>query len=160
MFAAFLPAVSRQALVEMGRQVRRWRIHLRVGGNLADLARWVNPIVRGWMQYYGWFYRTMLHPLLLRCRAGRSCPGSVARRLEHQDSCAHRPADPAGRVGPDGGQARDNLQLLPLLEVYQRWYRPGRGRRFRLLADKGLESTRLALARQSAGQSLVSDDRQ
>ncbi|MBA3527840.1 MAG: group II intron reverse transcriptase/maturase [Propionibacteriaceae bacterium] len=66
MFASFLPAVSREALVEMGRQVRRWRIHLRVGANLADLARWINPIVRGWMQYYGRFYRTMLHPLLLR----------------------------------------------------------------------------------------------
>jgi len=38
MFAAFLPAVSRAALLAMGRQVRRWRIHLRVGANLADLA--------------------------------------------------------------------------------------------------------------------------
>jgi len=66
MFAAFLPAVSRAALVEMGRQVRRWRIHLRVGANLADLARWINPIVRGWMNYYGRLYRTMVHPLLLR----------------------------------------------------------------------------------------------
>ena len=66
MFAAFLPAVSRAALVEMGRQVRRWRLHLRVGANLADLARWMNPIVRGWMQYYGRFYSAMLHPLLLR----------------------------------------------------------------------------------------------
>ncbi len=53
MFAAFLPAVSRAALVAMGRQVRRWRIHLRVGANLADLARWMNPIVRGWMHTTG-----------------------------------------------------------------------------------------------------------
>lgn len=66
MFAAFLPAVSRAALVDMGRQVRRWRLHLRVGENLADLARWLNPIVRGWMQYYGRFYRSLLYPLLRR----------------------------------------------------------------------------------------------
>lgn len=65
-FASFLPAVSRQALVEMGRQVRRWRLHLRVGATLADLARWINPIVRGWMQYYGRFYQTALNPLLNR----------------------------------------------------------------------------------------------
>ncbi|MGV1009587.1 MAG: group II intron reverse transcriptase/maturase [Dermatophilaceae bacterium] len=65
-FPAFLPAVSREALVEMGRQVRRWRIHRRVGSNLADLARWMNPIVRGWMQYYGRFYKTELYPLLQR----------------------------------------------------------------------------------------------
>lgn len=66
MFASFLPAVSRDAVVAMGRQVRRWRIHLRTGGSLADLARWMNPIVRGWMQYYGAFNRTELYPLLRR----------------------------------------------------------------------------------------------
>ena len=44
----------------------RWRVHLKVSSNLDDLARWMNPIVRGWMQYYGRFYRTELHPLLLR----------------------------------------------------------------------------------------------
>ncbi len=66
MFASFLPAVSRDAVVAMGRRVRRWRVHLRTGGGLADLARWMNPIVRGWMQYYGAFNRTELYPLLRR----------------------------------------------------------------------------------------------
>jgi RNA-directed DNA polymerase len=66
LFASFLPAVSRDALVAMGRQVRRWRIHLRTGGSLADLARWMNPIVRGWMQYYGAFNRSQLYPMLRR----------------------------------------------------------------------------------------------
>ena len=65
-FASFLPAVSREALKAMGQRVRRWRIHLQISSNLADLARWMNPIVRGWMQYYGRFYRTELHPLLKR----------------------------------------------------------------------------------------------
>jgi RNA-directed DNA polymerase len=66
MFASFLPAVSRDAVVAMGRQVRGWRLHLRVGADLADLARWMNPIVRGWMQYYGAFNRSELYPLLRR----------------------------------------------------------------------------------------------
>ncbi len=65
-FPSFLPAVSREAPKAMGQQVRRWRIHLHVGSNLADLARWMNPIVRGWIQYYGRFYRTALYPLLKR----------------------------------------------------------------------------------------------
>jgi len=65
-FASFLPAVSREALKAMGQRVRGWRVHLKVSSNLADLARWMNPIVRGWMQYYGRFYRTELHPLLKR----------------------------------------------------------------------------------------------
>jgi RNA-directed DNA polymerase len=50
----------------MGQRVRRWRIHLQISSNLANLARWMNPIVRGWMQYYGRFYRTEMHPLLKR----------------------------------------------------------------------------------------------
>ena len=29
-------------------------------------AEWMNPIIRGWMQYYGKFYRTEMHGLLLR----------------------------------------------------------------------------------------------
>jgi len=65
-FASFLPAVSREALKAMGQRVRGWRVHLKVSSNLADLARWMNPIVRGWMQYYGRFYRSELYPILLR----------------------------------------------------------------------------------------------
>ena len=36
---------------------------------LADLARQVNPVVRGWMQYYGTSYRSALYPLLQRINA-------------------------------------------------------------------------------------------
>jgi RNA-directed DNA polymerase len=29
----------------------------------------INPVIRGWMQYYGAFYRSALHPLLKRINA-------------------------------------------------------------------------------------------
>lgn len=66
MFAAFLPAVSTDALKNMSREVRSWRLHLRTTTDLAELARWINPVIRGWMNYYGRFYRTALNPLLRR----------------------------------------------------------------------------------------------
>jgi RNA-directed DNA polymerase len=66
MFAAFLPAVSKDALKSMSGEVRSWRIHLRTTSDLEELARWVNPIIRGWMTYYGRFYRTGLNGLLRR----------------------------------------------------------------------------------------------
>jgi RNA-directed DNA polymerase len=66
MFAAFLPAVSRDALKQRGTEVRRWRINLRTTTNLAGLAEWMNPVIRGWMTYYGKFYRTELNGLLRR----------------------------------------------------------------------------------------------
>jgi group II intron reverse transcriptase/maturase len=65
-FTGFLPAVSKQALIRMRQQLRRWRLHMRIGLTLAELARTINPIVRGWMQYYGAFYRSALDPLLKR----------------------------------------------------------------------------------------------
>jgi RNA-directed DNA polymerase len=66
MFARFLPAVSRDALKKMGQEVRRWRIHLRTTTDIAVLAEWMNPVIRGWMNYYGKFYRTGLDGLLRR----------------------------------------------------------------------------------------------
>jgi hypothetical protein len=66
MFDAFLPAVGRDALKRMGEDVRAWRIHLRTTRDLAELAGWINPIVRGWTTYYGRFYRSELLSLLRR----------------------------------------------------------------------------------------------
>ena len=68
-FTSFLPAISKDALKQVSRTVRRWRLHLRTGHTLAELAVRINPIVRGWMQYYGAFYRSALHPLLQRINA-------------------------------------------------------------------------------------------
>jgi len=66
MFTAFLPAISTDALKAKSQTVRRWRLHLRTTRNLAELAEWMNPIIRGWMEYYGQFYRTAMNGLLRR----------------------------------------------------------------------------------------------
>jgi group II intron reverse transcriptase/maturase len=50
-FLSFAPAVSKDALKKMGAQVRSWRLHQRTQQSFADLARAINPIVRGWMNY-------------------------------------------------------------------------------------------------------------
>ena len=66
MFSAFLPAVGKDALKRMSEEVRAWRIQQRSGTELEDTAVWVNPVIRGWMTYYGRFYRTALNSLLQR----------------------------------------------------------------------------------------------
>lgn len=68
-FLAFLPAISPQALKKIGRVVRRWRLHRRIFHTFDELARAINPIVAGWMQYYGRFYRSKLSPVLARINA-------------------------------------------------------------------------------------------
>lgn len=68
-FNSFLPAISKAAWKRISAQVRSWRLHRRTTWDLADVARTINPIVRGWMQYYGAFYRSALYPLLSRINA-------------------------------------------------------------------------------------------
>jgi RNA-directed DNA polymerase len=68
-FTNFLPAISKDALKKISGEVRRWRLHRRTRHSFAELARKINPIVRGWMQYYGAFYRSALCPFLARINA-------------------------------------------------------------------------------------------
>ncbi len=65
-FVNFLPAVSDDAKKAMGREIRSWRINRRSDKTLGDLARMFNPIVQGWVNYYGRFYKSMLYPILRR----------------------------------------------------------------------------------------------
>ena len=65
-FVNFLPAVSGTAKKAMGREIRSWRINRRSDKDLSDLAAMFNPIVRGWISYYGRFYKSMLYPTLRR----------------------------------------------------------------------------------------------
>jgi RNA-directed DNA polymerase len=65
-FTSFLPAVSPDALKKMGQVIRRWKLHRRTDLTFTALARMINPVVRGWMRYYGAFYPTALNTLLAR----------------------------------------------------------------------------------------------
>jgi hypothetical protein len=56
---SFLPAISTKAAKAIRRTIREWRMaSTRNNQELEDLARLVNPAVRGWMNYYGRFYRS------------------------------------------------------------------------------------------------------
>ena len=65
-FTGFGPAISDAAMAKLSAEARSWRLHRYVSYTEADLARWINPIVRGWMTYYGQFYRAAMYPLLAR----------------------------------------------------------------------------------------------
>jgi RNA-directed DNA polymerase len=69
MFTGFNPAISKDALNKISAELRSWRLHRYTEVSEADIARRINPIVRGWMNYYGAFYRSALYPLLTRINA-------------------------------------------------------------------------------------------
>jgi RNA-directed DNA polymerase len=66
MFTSFLPAISKDAMKALNREVRGWRLHQHTTWTLGQIARWINPIVRGWLNYYGKFYRSSLYVLCRR----------------------------------------------------------------------------------------------
>jgi RNA-directed DNA polymerase len=68
-FLAFLPAISPQALKKISLHVRRWRLHRWIYHTFKEVARTINPVVAGWMQYYGRFYPSALYRLLARINA-------------------------------------------------------------------------------------------
>ena len=64
MFVGFTPAISPQAAKRIRQRVRRWRLHRLSGRSLEDLAQEVNPVIQGWMNYYGAYQRSALVPIL------------------------------------------------------------------------------------------------
>jgi RNA-directed DNA polymerase len=52
-FVNFTPAISAAASKRIGKQIRAWRLHRRSDLTFQDLAHDINPVVRGWINYYG-----------------------------------------------------------------------------------------------------------
>jgi hypothetical protein len=88
-FTSFLLAMSPEALKAKNADLRKMRIHRRTNLSLDDLARWLNPIVAGWMNYYGRYYRTVMDPLL--------------RRLDHLNAVKNSTAGGLAGRGSSGG---------------------------------------------------------
>jgi RNA-directed DNA polymerase len=62
-FINFSPAVSNAATTKMRQEMRQWCLHLRSDKSLDDLAHMWNPTLRGWINYYGKFYKSALYPV-------------------------------------------------------------------------------------------------
>ena len=62
-FVGFLPAVSNKAAKSLRDLMRSWRLHRQSDKSLLDLSRMFNPIIRGWITYYGSYYKSALYPL-------------------------------------------------------------------------------------------------
>lgn len=63
-FVNFTPAVSNKAKKAMRQVIHDWRMHLKPDVELSDLSRMFNPVIRGWINYYGRFYKSGLYPVL------------------------------------------------------------------------------------------------
>lgn len=63
-FVGFSPAVSKAAMKSMRTLVRRSNVRNRSDLGLNEIADWFNPIIRGWLQYYGRYWPSAMYPVL------------------------------------------------------------------------------------------------
>lgn len=63
-FTSFQPAVSPAALTAMRQMTRQRNVRNRSDLSLEEISRWYNPILRGWLDYYGRYYPTAMLPML------------------------------------------------------------------------------------------------
>ena len=62
-FISFSPAVSKLALKSMRAKTRKTGVRNRTDLQLTDIARWFNPILQGWLNYYGRFRRSAMYAI-------------------------------------------------------------------------------------------------
>lgn len=62
-FVGFAPAVSPKAALAIRQEMRSWQLSRRSDLSLEEIARKVNPAARGWINYYGSYYRSALYGL-------------------------------------------------------------------------------------------------
>lgn len=92
LFISFLPGVSTKAAKSIRATIRSWRLGAtRNNQSLEEIARFVNPFVRGWVNYYGRYYPSALTPVL---RHLERCLVYWVRRkfkrfAEHQRQAVH-----------------------------------------------------------------------
>ena len=65
-FTGFLPAVAPGKLTDMSRKAAAWRLHRRTTSTLDGLAEEVNPVLRGWLNYFTAFYSSAVIPICKR----------------------------------------------------------------------------------------------
>ena len=61
LFVNFTPAVSKVSLKSMRLKIRKLRIRMATELSIAQLAKWLNPMINGWIGYYGKFTRSALY---------------------------------------------------------------------------------------------------
>lgn len=60
LFRSFLPAISDKAIKKIEEKMKELAIHSRTERTLSEIAALCNPMIRGWINHYGKFYKSAL----------------------------------------------------------------------------------------------------
>lgn len=82
--AVFTPAIRPKAIKSIRDTIRSWRLIRRTSESLEQIAKEINPVVRGWIQYYGVYRRSAIGPII------RSVEFALARWAMRKFKTIHR----------------------------------------------------------------------
>lgn len=63
-FLNFLPAISDKAQKAIRKEIRSWKLQLKVDKNIVDIANIFNNKIQGWINYYSHYYKSELYETL------------------------------------------------------------------------------------------------
>ena len=63
-FTSFGPAVGAKSLKKIRQTIRGWNLTRRTDRSLEDIVRMCDPTLRGWLNYYGSFYKSEIYQAL------------------------------------------------------------------------------------------------
>ena len=63
-FVSFSPAISSEAVKSIRAEIRIWKLGRATNKTLEEIAEFINPKVRGWINYYSKYYKSELYPIL------------------------------------------------------------------------------------------------
>lgn len=110
-FVGFTPAISPDAATAIRKTIRSWKLTRRTHLDIKELALRLNPIMRGWIQYYGKFNRSELYKVLKYLDL--KLLGWVKRKYKKHGSYTKRPKAWLGKVS----------SILPNLFAHWRFVR-------------------------------------
>jgi group II intron reverse transcriptase/maturase len=64
-FVGFNPAISSKAATSIRQAMRDWRFHRRSDLSIEQIAKTANPFLRGWINYYGSHFRSVLYRVMV-----------------------------------------------------------------------------------------------
>ena len=93
-FGSFLPAISPKAKKAITQKIRELNVRNKSDLSLQQIAKWLNPMIRGWMEYYGKFTKSALNSVFRRLN------GTLVRwSMKKYKKLANRPTYAARHMG-------------------------------------------------------------
>ena len=65
LFTSFLPAISKKSARHIREEIRSWHLSGKRYASMKDIANEYNPVIRGWVNYYGKFGKTEFRKVMM-----------------------------------------------------------------------------------------------